>query len=917
MRSPVTIRVPRGPVVTPNMRRLLIVVLVITALLVVNSVYLSAVTFVQWLTNRFIETGAYQVMFLFHLVIGIVLILPTLIFAGMHLWRAFSRPNRVAVRLGIGLFTSILVLFVTGVALTRGLPWFELKDELTRSWIYWLHVLAPIAVIWLFILHRLVGPKLRLRFGISVGAVSLGIGFLGVLILHIDLSLFEETADFSPSLSQTAHGGYIEPALLTTNEQCIKCHEDVHDSWNVSAHRFASFNNPAYAFSVKNTRDKVFARDGNMDASRFCASCHDPVLLFSGLFDDPSIDFEQHPLGQAGITCVGCHAIESVDGVRGNGEYTIGIPEQYPFAFSDNDFLLSVHDVLLKGRPALHKKAYLKPFHKTAEFCSTCHKVHLPQALNHYKWLRGQNHYDSFLISGVSGHGVASFYYPQQAATNCNGCHMPLLASSDFGSQYFDDSEQLKIHSHQFPAANTALQTLLDLDTATNEAHAELLRGSLRVDLFGIREGDDITQNRIAMLRPHIPVLEIGKTYVIEVVLRTLTLGHKFTEGTVDSNEVWLDVVATDGKGDVFARSGALDEERLAVDPFSHFVNAYVVDRDGNRINRRNAEDIFVKLYDNQIGPGSADVVFYKLHLPNDIDTDEIKLEATLKFRKFDQNYVSLFSNTPEKRNELPITDIASDEITLMVATSGGETEVPASEIESWERLNDYGIGMLLKPKRVGLRHAEAAFVKVASLGRAEGHLNLARVYVAEGRLSEAALALNKAYELGAYPWSVAWFSGLIDLQLGNFEEANVKFEQLVNTEFAEAAKRGFDFSRDYNLLNKLGQSHFEMAKLIRNSDAQMEVLSTSKHWFETALGEDPENTTAHYGLMQVYGRMGNEERAEFHRQQHETYRIDNNAKDRAVNLARQRDEAANKASEAIVVYDLHLQRFNTVDPST
>ena len=26
-------------------------------------------------------------------------------------------------------------------------------------------------------------------------------------------------------------------------------------------------------------------------------------------------------------------------------------------------------------------------------------KVHLPEELNHYKWLRGQNHYDSFLLS--------------------------------------------------------------------------------------------------------------------------------------------------------------------------------------------------------------------------------------------------------------------------------------------------------------------------------------------------------------------------------------------------------------------------------------------------------------------------------------------------------------------------------------
>ena len=79
--------------------------------------------------------------------------------------------------------------------------------------------------------------------------------------------------------------------------------------------------------------------------------------------------------------------------------------------------------------------------HRTAEFCSTCHKVHIPGALNDYKeFLRGQNHYDSFILSGVSGRGARSFYYPPKAEARCAGCHMPLRPSRDFGAQAFDDS---------------------------------------------------------------------------------------------------------------------------------------------------------------------------------------------------------------------------------------------------------------------------------------------------------------------------------------------------------------------------------------------------------------------------------------------------------------------------------------------
>ncbi len=891
---------------THGMRRLLAVVLVIVSLLVVDSVYLGVVSFVQWVTGEFVENTFYQVMFLVHLVLGLVVIVPTLIFVAMHLRRALTRPNRIAIRLGLGLFVMILLLFVSGIALTRGLPWFELKHEFSRTIVYWLHILTPVAAIWLFLLHRLVGPRIRWKSGIWVGGISLALACGGVIALHMDFETRTVAADFSPSLARTAHGGYLKSEDLMTNDQCVSCHADVHASWSVSAHRFASFNNPAYAFAVKNTRAKVLTRDGNVHASRFCAGCHDPVPLFTGLFDDPTIDFEHHPTGQAGITCVSCHAIEQVNGVRGNAEFTIGIPEQYPFATSDNELLQWIHGVLLKGRPQLHKTSYLKPFHRTAEFCSTCHKVHLPKELNQYKWLRGQNHYDSFLVSGVSGHGVASFYYPARASTNCNECHMPLLESYDFAAADFDGTGRLSIHSHQFPAANTAIQAMAGLNDEVNDAHRVLLEGALRLDIFGLRHGNDITKPLFAPLRPSVPSLVPGNEYLIEVVVRNLRVGHKFTEGTIDSNEVWLAIEARTNDQAIIGRSGGLAPQSAAVDPWAHFLNGYVIDQDGNRIDRRNAEDIFVKLYDHQIGPGSADVVFFRLAIPKDARYNELTIDIALNYRKFDQRYFGLFSNDPTRRNDLPIVAIAKDTMTFPVRTDAEVVTVASHQVPEWERWNDYGIGMLLKSKRAGLRQAEQAFLKVAAIGRPEGQLHLARVWLKEGRLEEAAVALAQAYAEGAYPWSVAWFSGLVDQQLGNFEAAIAKFEQLRRTEFTEAAARGFDFSRDYNLLNQLARSYFELAKTARSQHQRDESLTSAIEAFEAALAEDPENVEAHYGLMQTYERLNEPEKAAFHRSQHQKYRIDDNAKDKAVRAARNKDPAANYASEAIVVYDLH-----------
>jgi hypothetical protein len=55
-----------------------------------------------------------------------------------------------------------------------------------------------------------------------------------------------------------------------------------------------------------------------------------------------------------------------------------------------------------------------------------------------------------------------------------------------------------------------------------------------------------------------LPAVTPGEPLLVEVVTRTLKLGHEFTQGTADSNEVWLDVTARSGDR-VIGRSGGVD----------------------------------------------------------------------------------------------------------------------------------------------------------------------------------------------------------------------------------------------------------------------------------------------------------------------------------------------------------------------
>ena len=894
-------RVHYREVVTPQMRVLLVVVLAAFALLVVDSAYLSLISLLEWWDGEPRQGVSYQYAFLIHLVLGVLLIVPTLVYAGMHLRRAISRPNRLAVRLGVALLLVIVIVFVTGVLLTRGIPGIELADSTSRSVMVWLHIAAPLVAAWLFVLHRLAGAPIRWFVGGSIAAVSLVVSFVG-LLATAPAETTAPPATYFPSLAKTVEPTGIEPAALMRDDYCGRCHTDALEGHAVSVHRFASFNNPAYRFSVEETRDKVLARDGHVEAARFCAGCHDPVPLFSGAFDDPTFDAADDT-ANAGITCLVCHAIERVDDVRGNGSYVLATPVHYPFAFAESELGRWISDTLIESKPDFHKQSFLKPLHQTPEFCGTCHKVHLPEELNEYRWLRGQNHYDSFLLSGVSGHGVASFYYPPKAETSCNGCHMRLEPSDDLAARP-DEEGVLSVSSHAFPAANTAIPHLLGLDPSVNEGHAKELRGALSVDIFAIRRGDGIEGAVRAPLDGRAIDLDSG-THVVDIVLRTRTLGHLFTQGTSDSNQIWLEVVAT-LDGEEIAASGRLDPTTREVDPGAHFVNAYVLDREGRRIDRRNAEDIFTRLYDHQIPPGAADTVHYRLDVPTD-RTGRLVLEARLHYRKFDTFYLRLFTDAPGAANDLPVVTIAEDRVTFLLDEEGQADPVvgddPARPL--WERWNDYGIGFLRKPDRGAFRQAESAFARVVELGRAEGHLNQARVWLREGRLDDALDALLAAQAQGAYPWSVAWFGGLVDLQNGEFDSAIAAFGDLVETRFPEARSRGFDFARDYRLRNTRARAYFERSK-IGTPEERTADLQRARDEYNAALTLDPENVVAHYGITQVFEALGDREAATRHRALHGKYRPDDNAQDRAVAIARQNDAAANHAAEAVVIYPLN-----------
>jgi tetratricopeptide (TPR) repeat protein len=195
--------------------------------------------------------------------------------------------------------------------------------------------------------------------------------------------------------------------------------------------------------------------------------------------------------------------------------------------------------------------------------------------------------------------------------------------------------------------------------------------------------------------------------------------------------------------------------------------------------------------------------------------------------------------------------------------------------------------------------------------------VNLARVYFKEGRLDDTVAALQRAAKCDppAPRWTVAWFNGLVNKQNGFLDKAIAEFRSILEDRYPELDKRGFDFSKDYEVINELGQAYFERAKMERADPArQKDFLNLGVSAFQKTLALDSENLTAHYTLALIYSQLGDEAKAAQHRQEHAKYLPDYNAQDHAVSIARRANPAADHAAQATVIYPLQRAGAPGVD---
>ena len=730
---------------------------------------------------------------------------------------------------------------------------------------------------------------------------------------------------FFPSPATTTSGGFLDAGFLVRDDagagadaigaearergfvsdtrigsgSCERCHPDVVDQWAASAHRFASFNNPFYEATINAMRSEP--RESNRwierhlasagggggsvgrTASKWCSGCHDPVLLFAGAMGR-EID-RTSPGAQAGLTCLSCHSIDRIHDRTGNGNYNVADAGESPYIFAGappGSLRGLLHDAVIRSRPAVHSARMIKPSFRGSGYCTTCHKVGLTEPVNNYRWLRGQNEFDSWDDSGVSLNAARTFYLPA-ARRVCQDCHMP-LEPAPRGDMAAANG---MVRSHRFPGANTALPYLRG-DTATLRRIEDFLRAEkLRVDVFAARLGRAGATLVLAERGSEVPA---GASVTFDVVVRNLGVGHTFPGGTNDSNEGWIEFTVADSGGRRLAASGTLAEDGH-LDPYAHTFKAVMVDRNGNAIRRRNAQDIHATVYANVIGPGSADVAHYELTLPERLAGSEVTVSARLMWRKFDRAYTEFaFESNPagfrvfDAPPDLPVTEIAADSVRVRVAAGGGGGAQPGAEPD-WTRHNDYGIALLLEGD---YRRAAEAFSRVEALepGRIDGPLNRARTAFAEGSLALAYEALARVEAIEAGNARAAWVWGQVLQEDGRYEEA------------ARALRRVLEeFPGDRAAWRALGRTLF----LDGRYDDALDAL-------DGVLAIDPEDRVAHYHRMLSLRALGRDDEAARAEAAYLYYGIDEAAQE-VTRAYRARDPGANIMAQQIPVHRLGVIR--------
>ncbi|MCA1593727.1 MAG: hypothetical protein LC754_13970 [Acidobacteria bacterium] len=669
---------------------------------------------------------------------------------------------------------------------------------------------------------------------------------------------------FAPGEVRTSSGTFIRADQFIPASYCARCHTDTHAQWMQSAHR-NSFREPFYKKNVD-----LFISQNGIEASRHCESCHNPVALVSGALTSGSKMVR--PFDEEGVTCTVCHSVERIINLEGIGSYEIRPPalllgeDGKPFEGTVDEkgrpLLSAATDQMILSNVAAHRRAMMKDFYKTSEFCATCHKSALPKQIEDYKWRRAFSVYDEWQMSSHSKESPLPFYKKQRST--CLSCHMkPEAAATDVVAK------EGKVASHRWPAANTAIPYFYGFKEQERAVTEFLQANQIGLDIFSLkkgaayptqREGTDLTTLRkgaagikvgegfatidainaslyagfqkpdetiIAPIDKSTFTLAPGEKITIGVVVSNPGVGHFFPAELRDFFEPWVEFKVEDASGSIVYHSGFLSPNG-EVDPRAHIFQSVQVTEQGEWVRRHNIWSTRGKAYDNFIPPGRSELVRYQFTIPK-AARDAIRVTARVRYRRFNRHYSDWVLG---KSIDYPVVDMATKTIRLNL----GENHPATTKLDEKDliRFNNLGIALF---DQLMFADAHRAFEKTTEINPNydDGYVNQALAIFWRENFPQMRELLDKALTINPDNLRAVYYQGALLNMENKPAEALERFKLVA-----------LRFPRDRMTLNQMGKSYQSLGK-----------QAEARTMFEQVLAIDPDDITSLYFILNAYRGTG------------------------------------------------------------
>ena len=440
------------------------------------------------------------------------------------------------------------------------------------------------------------------------------------------------------------------PSVFT----CAGCHPQQYEDWQGSMHAQA-FRDPIYLGELTLAIKAVGEGIRNQ-----CEGCHTAAATVSGQGPKrgESLDMSKlTDLAKSGVSCDVCHSIKQ----HTHWETASHEPENASYVLSPGYKDAKGNNVRTKYGPFANydgcgggfHECVESPLHLRAELCAGCHQVfhyeeHFPIEHTYNEWKKS-----IYAVKGIQ----------------CQDCHMVDIETHKRAADTFQKPTRQE-YRHYFNGANFTMYFLEELRAKKmgDEKLAANAKNKFDMAVARLQSAADIDITPIYDAK--------GELSKVKVRVHNKRCGHSLPTSLTNIRQMWLEVIATDEKGNVEIRSGFIHKSGPKKGSLDE--NTYIFNSDGMNKHMQFALDpweiVTFSRHDVIPPKGYRDVYYTTM---GDHRTHKVTFRAKLRWRTADQKVAEkLLTNQPKGFDlkeiygltevpELPVVDMVDKTVTF------------------------------------------------------------------------------------------------------------------------------------------------------------------------------------------------------------------------------------------------------------